>query len=79
MLSDEKKRHRYDNGLDIEEGGMSGAGMHMDPNQIFSMFFSGGQGGGGGGFGGFGGGGGGGRGGGQGGFGGFPGASFSFG
>ena len=40
VLSDTKKRYRYDNGLDIEEGS-GGMGQGMDPNQIFSMFFGG--------------------------------------
>eukprot|EP01016_Furgasonia_blochmanni_P010461 TRINITY_DN1443_c0_g1_i1.p1 TRINITY_DN1443_c0_g1~~TRINITY_DN1443_c0_g1_i1.p1 ORF type:complete len:547 (+),score=117.73 TRINITY_DN1443_c0_g1_i1:65-1705(+) len=47
VLSDEKKRQRYDSGMDLEEGfdGFGGGGMGVDPNQIFSMFFGGGGGG----------------------------------
>ena len=41
VLSDQKKRQRYDQGADIEdldhEGG--GHGFHGDPNEIFQMFF----------------------------------------
>lgn len=57
VLSDPKKKQRYDGGADIEDlnqdHGFSGHGG-MDPNDIFRMFFSGG----GGGMGGMGGGGG---------------------
>jgi len=48
VLSDTKKRSRYDNGHDLEdlEGGHGGFGGHeMDPNQIFQAFFGGGAGG----------------------------------
>ena len=48
VLSDTKKRLRYDNGHDLEdlEGGHGGFGGHeMDPNQIFQAFFGGGAGG----------------------------------
>ena len=52
VLSDSKKRARYDNGQDLDElngsGGMSGA--DIDPNVLFQAFFGGaGAGGGGGG------------------------------
>lgn len=54
VLSDETKKHRYDNGQDIETGGMGGGGgMHdIDPNIIFQQFFGGQMGGFGGGMGG---------------------------
>ncbi len=45
VLSDPKKRQRYDEGADIEEienPGHGGGGFHMDPNDIFSMFMGGG-------------------------------------
>jgi len=44
VLSDPKKRRRYDSGEDLQEmeGGMGG--MDVDINQIFNMFFSGGGG-----------------------------------
>ena len=70
VLSDSKKRSRYDNGHDLEDlDGPSGHGGHyahdIDPNHIFQAFFGGGGGGMGGGmpgggaqFGGFGAGGG---------------------
>lgn len=51
VLSDTRKRHRYDQGADIEDlenehSGMGGGGVN--PNDIFQMFFSqGGMGGGG--------------------------------
>merc|ERR1719495_560854 len=48
VLSDTKKRSRYDNGHDLDdlEGGGGGFGGHeMDPNQIFQAFFGGGAGG----------------------------------
>lgn len=47
VLSDKQKRHRYDNGLDIEEGGGMDFG-DFDPNIIFQSFFGGGGRGGGG-------------------------------
>lgn len=42
VLSDAKKRSRYDNGLDLDEcsSGMSGA--DIDPNVLFQAFFGGG-------------------------------------
>merc|ERR1711997_414704 len=49
VLSDTKKRARYDNGHDVDdlEGhGHSGYGGDIDPNQIFQAFFSNGGGGG---------------------------------
>jgi len=59
VLSDEKKRRRYDSGQDLEgmdTGGMGGGMGDVDVNQIFQMFFGGGGGGmGGGGMGGMGG------------------------
>merc|ERR1719433_2491979 len=47
MLSDTKKRSRYDNGHDIDdlEGHGHGFGGDIDPNQIFQAFFGGGAGG----------------------------------
>jgi len=42
VLSDEKKRQMYDEGMDLEEinqGGRGGMGGGMDPNDIFQMFF----------------------------------------
>lgn len=45
VLSDPKKRQRYDGGADIEDldHDHSGFGGHgMDPNDIFRMFFAGG-------------------------------------
>jgi len=46
VLSDTKKRTRYDNGHDLEEGdgccGGGGFGGGMDPDQIFQAFFGGG-------------------------------------
>merc|ERR1719412_2164803 len=47
VLSDTKKRSRYDNGHDLEdlEGGHGFGGHEMDPNQIFQAFFGGGGGG----------------------------------
>ena len=60
VLSDPRKRQRYDNGDDLEDMGGGGMGG-VDPNAVFQMFFGGGGGSpfGGGGFGGggFGGGG----------------------
>ena len=46
VLSDPKKRARYDNGQDLDELGhdMSGAG-DIDPNLLFQAFFGGGGGG----------------------------------
>ncbi|KAK3593529.1 hypothetical protein CHS0354_037055 [Potamilus streckersoni] len=41
VLSDKKKRMRYDNGHDLED--LEGGGFdHIDPNQIFQAFFGGG-------------------------------------
>jgi len=47
VLSDTKKRSRYDNGHDLEDLDGGGHGFHgeMDPNQIFQAFFGGGGGG----------------------------------
>jgi len=47
VLSDTKKRSRYDNGHDLEDldGGAGFGGPEMDPNQIFQAFFGGGGGG----------------------------------
>eukprot|EP00937_MAST-01D_sp_MAST-1D-sp2_P004184 g4184.t1 len=52
VLSDAKKRERYDAGVDIEDldnehAGMGGGGMPggMNPNDLFSMFMGGGMGG----------------------------------
>lgn len=78
VLSDSKKRSRYDAGQDLEEinGGGSGMSSDIDPNLLFQAFFSGG----GSPFGGFGGGGGGGGRSSRGGGGGFPGGfQFNFG
>ena len=49
VLSDSKKRARYDQGHDIDdlEGHGHGYGADIDPNQIFQAFFSGAGGGGG--------------------------------
>eukprot|EP01027_Heterolobosea_sp_BB2_P002732 GEZU01004108.1.p1 GENE.GEZU01004108.1~~GEZU01004108.1.p1 ORF type:complete len:337 (-),score=151.14 GEZU01004108.1:42-1052(-) len=47
VLSDPKKKARYDSGQDLEEiEGMGGMGANVDVNEIFSMFFGGGFGGG---------------------------------
>jgi len=45
VLSDPKKRARYDNGTDIDGGGhgFDGFGADFDPNNIFQAFFSGPQ------------------------------------
>lgn len=44
ILSDEKKKSRYDNGQDLEDGGMGGfSSGGIDPNIIFSQFFGGGS------------------------------------
>lgn len=50
VLSDAKKRNRYDQGHDIDdlEGHGHGFSQDIDPNQIFQAFFSQGGGGGGG-------------------------------
>merc|ERR1711881_506550 len=47
VLSDTKKRSRYDNGHDVDdlEGHGHGFGADIDPNQIFQAFFGGGAGG----------------------------------
>ncbi len=47
VLSDAKKRQRYDNGFDLDDdGGYGGGGMHdIDPNVLFQAFFGGGGGG----------------------------------
>merc|ERR1712039_391763 len=48
VLSDTKKRSRYDNGHDVDdlEGhGHGGFNADIDPNQIFQAFFGGGGGG----------------------------------
>jgi len=48
VLSDTKKRSRYDNGHDVDdlEGhGHGGFNAEIDPNQIFQAFFGGGGGG----------------------------------
>ncbi|KAK6166594.1 hypothetical protein SNE40_023249 [Patella caerulea] len=43
VLSDSKKRMRYDAGQDLEDLDGGGGGFHqMDPNQIFQMMFGGG-------------------------------------
>lgn len=45
VLSDSKKRSRYDNGCDLEDldgGGHGGFGGDIDPDQIFRAFFGGG-------------------------------------
>lgn len=52
VLSDQKKKARYDSGQDLEDMEGGGGFHEMDPNLIFQSFFGGG---GGGGFGGFGG------------------------
>ena len=45
ILQDSQKRRRYDQGADLEElQGGGGGGGHMDPNDIFQMFFAGGGG-----------------------------------
>lgn len=79
VLTDPKKKMRYDNGQDLDEmnggGGGGGMGGDIDPNVLFQAFFGGGGGGGGSPFGG-----GGGSRGGRGGGGGMPGGfQFSFG
>ena len=46
VLSDAKKKERYDSGADIDElEGGGGFGDHIDPNLIFQQFFGGGGGG----------------------------------
>lgn len=49
VLSDPKKKSRYDQGMDLEEinsgGGMGGGGGDIDPNVLFQAFFGGGGGG----------------------------------
>lgn len=46
VLSDGKKKVRYDSGQDLEEMGDGGQGFgDIDPNQIFQAFFGGGMGG----------------------------------
>lgn len=46
VLSDPKKKARYDSGADIDELDHDfGSGFHGDPNEIFKMFFGGGGGG----------------------------------
>ncbi|KAK7112781.1 dnaJ homolog subfamily C member 7-like [Littorina saxatilis] len=46
VLSDSKKRARYDNGQDLEDMADGGHGFgDVDPNQIFQAFFGGGMGG----------------------------------
>ncbi|KAF6036840.1 DNAJC7 [Bugula neritina] len=42
VLSDPKKRARYDTGADLEEGGLGSGFGDMDANNIFQMFFGGG-------------------------------------
>jgi len=45
ILSDQKKKAMYDEGMDLEEinqGGRGGGPGGMDPNDIFQMFFQGG-------------------------------------
>ena len=45
VLSDAKKRTRYDNGQDLDEMGGSGmSGADIDPNILFQAFFGGGGG-----------------------------------
>lgn len=46
ILSDPEKRNRYDSGVDLEdiENGGGFGGAHVDPSQIFQMFFGGGGG-----------------------------------
>ena len=44
ILQDSQKRRRYDQGADLEELQGQGGGGHMDPNDIFQMFFSSGGG-----------------------------------
>ncbi|XP_076445669.1 dnaJ homolog subfamily C member 7-like [Babylonia areolata] len=46
VLSDSKKRARYDNGQDLEDMTDGGGFGDVDPNQIFQAFFGGGMGGG---------------------------------
>lgn len=41
VLSDETKKSRYDNGQDIETGGIGGGHGDIDPNLIFQQFFGG--------------------------------------
>lgn len=45
VLSDPQKRHRYDNGMDLEGGGNPFGDGGIDPNLIFQSFFGGGMGG----------------------------------
>merc|ERR1711881_38969 len=46
VLSDEKKKYNFDNGIDLEgRGGMGGGMGDIDPNIIFQQFFGGGMGG----------------------------------
>jgi len=48
ILTDKVKRQRYDNGQDLDDGGMGDfGGADFDPNLIFQSFFGGGGGGGG--------------------------------
>jgi len=46
VLSDAKKRSRYDNGQDLDDlnSGMGGGGGDIDPNLLFQAFFGGGGG-----------------------------------
>lgn len=46
VLTDSKKRTRYDNGHDLDnlDGGHGFSGHGVDPNDIFQAFFSGGAG-----------------------------------
>jgi len=44
VLSDPKKRSRYDNGVDLEGNGMEGFG-DIDPNNLFQTFWTAGGGG----------------------------------
>ncbi|EFX89495.1 hypothetical protein DAPPUDRAFT_95209 [Daphnia pulex] len=41
ILSDPKKKSRYDNGHDIDDNDGGGYSSEMDPNQIFQAFFGG--------------------------------------
>jgi len=42
VLSDDKKRQRYDSGADLEEGPEGFGGAHMDVNDLFRSMFGGG-------------------------------------
>jgi len=45
ILSDQRKRHRYDSGQDMDEGGGGGGFGGQDMDDVVNMFFGGGRGG----------------------------------